>query len=76
MGRFHFLCDRSESGVVALFLKGERKAMTQYELNRQISKQTGESMTEIARRGFTILKELPEDTDDEPQQRKPQTTAA
>lgn len=50
--------------------------MTQYELNRQISKQTGESMTEITRRGFTILKELPEDTDDEPQQRKPQTTAA
>ncbi|MCX7387495.1 MAG: hypothetical protein NTX48_12595 [Planctomycetales bacterium] len=50
--------------------------MTQYELNRQISKQTGESMTEIARRGFTILKELPEDTDDETQQRKPQTTTA
>ena len=43
---------------------GESKAMTQSELNRQIAKQTGESITEIARHGFTILTELPEDGDD------------
>ncbi len=49
--------------------------MTQHELNRQISKQTGESITDIARRGFTILKELPDDNEDEPQQRKPSTTS-
>ena len=48
------MCDRSESGVVALFLKEKAKPMTQYELNRQISKQTGEPVAEIARRGFTI----------------------
>ena len=76
LGRFHFLCDRSESGVVALLLKEKAKLMTQHELNRQISKQTGESITDIARRGFTILKELPDDNEDEPQQRKPSTTSA
>ena len=76
MGRFHFLCDRSDFGVVALFLKEKAKPMTQHELNRQISKQTGESITEIARLGFTILKELPEDSEDEPRQRKPPTTSA
>ena len=75
VGRFHFSCDRSESGVVALLLKEKAKLMTQHELNRQISKQTGESITEIARRGFTILKELPEDNE-EPRQRKPPTTSA
>jgi len=37
--------------------------MTQSELNRQIAKQTGESVTEIARHGFTMLTELPEDDD-------------
>ena len=71
MGRFHFLCDRSESGVVALFLKGERKAMTQSELNRQITKQTGESVADIARLGFTILTELTQDDDDESRQSQP-----
>jgi hypothetical protein len=54
--------------VVALFLKGESKAMTQSELNRQIAKQTGESIADIARLGFTILTELPRDEDDEHQQ--------
>ena len=49
--------------------------MTQSELNRQISKQTGESMSEIARRGFTILTDLTNDgVDDEPQ--LPPTAAA
>ena len=50
--------------------------MTQFELNRQISKQTGESITEIARLGFTILKELPDDNENEPQQRKPPMASA
>ena len=50
--------------------------MTQSELNRQISKQTGEPIAEIARRGFTILKELTDDTDDEPLQSRPQTPTA
>ena len=63
MGQFHVLCDRSDSGVVALFLQGENKVMTQSELNRQIAKQTGESVAEIARHGFTILKELSQDDD-------------
>ena len=40
--------------------------MTQSELNHAIAKQTGEPVTEIARRGFTILTELPQDDDDEP----------
>ncbi len=48
--------------------------MTQSELNRQISKQTGESIIEIARLGFTILKELTDEMDNEPQQ--PKATAA
>ena len=64
VGRFHVSCDRPDSGVVALFLNGESKAMTQSELNHQIAKRTGESVTEIARHGFTILTELPEDSDD------------
>ena len=42
----------------------ELKVMTQSELNHAIAKQTGESVTKIARRGFTILAELPHD--DEP----------
>ncbi len=44
----------------------ERKDMTQSELNQAIAKQTGEPVTEIARRGFTILAELPHHDDDEP----------
>jgi len=40
--------------------------MTQSELNHEIARQTGESVTEIARHGFTILAELPDDDDDEP----------
>ena len=41
--------------------------MTQSELNQKIAKQTGESIAEIARLGFTILTELPPDGDDMPQ---------
>ena len=44
----------------------ELKVMTQSELNHAIAKRTGESVTEIARHGFTILAELPQDDDDEP----------
>ena len=44
----------------------ERKDMTQSELNHAIARQTGESVTEIARRGFTMMAELPQDDDDEP----------
>ena len=42
--------------------------MTQAELNRQIAKQTGESVADIARLGFTILTDLPQDEDDEVRQ--------
>ena len=48
--------------------------MTQAELNRQIAKQTSESIADIARHGFTILTELPQDEDNE--FRQPQTPAA
>ena len=48
--------------------------MTQSELNRQIAKQTGESIADIAQHGFTILTELPRDEDNE--FRQPQTKAA
>ncbi len=44
----------------------ERKVMTQSELNHEIARQTGESVADIARHGFTILAELPDD-DGEPQ---------
>ena len=44
----------------------ELKVMTQSELNHAIARQTGEPVTEIARRGFTILAALPQDDDDEP----------
>ena len=52
--------------------------MTQSELNHQIAKRTGESVTEIARHGFTILTELPEDSDDvaEPPKGGARTAAA
>ena len=40
--------------------------MTQSELNHEIARQTGESVAEIARHGFTILAELSDDDDDEP----------
>ncbi len=75
MGRFHISCDRSDSGVVALFLIVESKVMTQSELNRQIAKQTGESITDIARHGFTILTELPQDDDDDDMAQLPQAVA-
>jgi len=39
--------------------------MTQAELNRQIAQQTGESITDIVRHGFTILAALPDDADEE-----------
>ena len=44
--------------------------MTQSELNDAIAKQTGESKTEIARRGFSLMSDVtdgdepPEETDD------------
>lgn len=63
--RFHVLCDRSEFGVVALSLWKAVLAMTQLELNHEIARQTGESVAEIARHGFTILTEFPDDSDDE-----------
>ena len=44
----------------------ELKVMTQSELNHAIARQTGEPVTEIARRGFTILAALPQDDDNEP----------
>ena len=44
----------------------ELKVMTQSELNHAIDKQTGESVTKIARLGFTFLAELPQDDDDVP----------
>jgi hypothetical protein len=75
VGRFHISCDRSDSGVVALFLIVESKVMTQSELNRQIAKQTGESITDIARHGFTILTELPQDDDDDDMAQLPQAVA-
>ena len=50
--------------------------MTQSELNHQIAKRTGESVTEIARHGFTILTALPEDDDvAEPQKGVARTAA-
>jgi hypothetical protein len=45
--------------------------MTQSELNRQIAKQTGESIADIAQHGFTILTELPPDEDQEFRQAQP-----
>ena len=54
----------------------ELKVMTQSELNHAIAKRTGESVTEIARHGFTILAELPQDDDDEPQPAQTAVTMA
>jgi hypothetical protein len=50
--------------------------MTQLELNHAIARQTGEPITEIARRGFTILAALPQDDDDEPQPAQTAVTMA
>ena len=36
--------------------------MTQRELNHAISKQTGDSVTEIARRGFTLMSDEPDES--------------
>ena len=38
--------------------------MTQSELNQQIAQQTGEPVTEIARRGFTLLRTLTDDNEE------------
>ena len=35
--------------------------MKQAELNRQVAKQLGESICEIARRGFSFVEEVPDD---------------
>jgi hypothetical protein len=67
-GGFTFCATALSDGWSLCFLTGESKAMTQSELNRQIAKQTGESVADIARLGFTILTELPRDEDDEHQQ--------
>ena len=37
--------------------------MNQAELNRQVAKQLGETVSEIARRGFTLLTEVRNDTE-------------
>lgn len=34
--------------------------MTQAELNRQVAQQLGESICEIARRGFSLVKNVPD----------------
>ena len=39
--------------------------MTQSELNQQIARRTGESLSDIARLGFTLQTDLPQDSDDE-----------
>ena len=70
-----FLGDRSDTGWSLYYLQKEFKTMTQSELNQQIAKQTGESMTEIVRRGFTILAALPDADDDEPSQQTKPTAA-
>ena len=36
--------------------------MNQRELNRQVSHKTGETITEIARRGFSVVPWIPSDT--------------
>ena len=36
--------------------------MNQTELNRQVAEQLGESISEIARRGFSLVEEVPDDT--------------
>ena len=35
--------------------------MNQTELNRQVAQQLGESISEIARRGFSLVEEVPDD---------------
>ena len=35
--------------------------MNQTELNRQVAKQLGESICEIARRGFSLVEEVPDE---------------
>ena len=35
--------------------------MQQAELNRQVAKQLGESICEIARRGFSLVEEVPDE---------------
>jgi len=35
--------------------------MKQAELNRQVAKQLGESICEIARRGFSLVEEVPDE---------------
>ena len=36
--------------------------MKQAELNRQVAKQLGESICEIARRGFSLVEEVPDES--------------
>jgi len=74
VGRFSLFCKFTFCAVVPVserslcIYQEESKAMTQSELNRQIAQQTGESITEIMRYGFTILAALPDDADEERQQ--------
>jgi hypothetical protein len=70
-----------QRGAVSLFVRppvraaalssgGDNNLMTQRELNHAISKQTGDSVTEIARHGFSLMSEEadessePDDSDD------------
>lgn len=46
--------------------------MTQQELDRAISRRTGESLKTIRRRGFSIVKPTLKDFDPEPNQLSPQ----
>ena len=51
-----FLSDRLRA--VALFSNQRSEAMKQAELNRQVAQQLGESICEIARRGFSLIEEV------------------
>jgi len=64
VGRYHVLCDRSVMVPVASFLE-DHEIMTQQELNQQIARHTGESLKEVTRRGFTMLK-VTHDSNDDP----------
>jgi len=64
-GGFTFCATVPVPGRSLCFYQKESKAMTQAELNRHIAQQTGESITEIMRHGFTIMAALPDDAYEE-----------
>jgi hypothetical protein len=62
------LCDlhgRSEGAAVSCVLQHWSNDMTQCELNRSVAKATGETVSEITRRGFVPLTEVPVERDPE-----------